>query len=98
MQSVLVASDGDMETAKAWLFDMDPFVTEANELPHQMLRAMYVEKDSMTDCADASSSEVGSSSRDAFSSEDVYWAHRKGAVRLSREWRKLFRKCVSFAA
>jgi hypothetical protein len=98
MQDVLGASEGDMEKAKAWLADMDPFVVEANELPHDMLPDMYAATNSSTPTS-TSSSDVGSRShKKGPSGEDVYWSHRKGAVQLSRQWRKLFRKCASPSA
>ena len=90
MQSVLVACDGDMAKAKGWLIDMDPFVAEGNELPTQ-LQAMYAEGTSDMQ----STEELPDASNDnnsVSSTEDVYWKHRKAAIRLSRQWRKLFRK------
>lgn len=93
LQSVIQACEGDVGVAKAWLVDMDPFVAEANELPDQ-LPPMYVTEDTHS----GSVRNVAGRQREnttASGSEDVYWAHRQGAVRLTREWRKLFRKCVS---
>lgn len=94
MQSVLEACDGNMDKAKAWLLDMDPFVAEDNELPHQLL-PMYAEDNTGKHSVEANSG-IGEGGRSIDTgSGDLYWAHRQGAVKLSREWRKLFRKCVA---
>ena len=78
--------------AKTWLQDMDPFVAEANELPDQ-LPPMYA-ADGANNSSVRSISGVQGESNTTSGSEDVYWSHRQGAVRLTREWRKLFRKCA----
>lgn len=90
VQSVLEACDGDMEKAKAWLLDMDPFVAEGNELPTQ-LQAMYAEGSSEKQST-AGAPNGSETSTSASSGEDVYWTHRKEAIRQCRQWRKLFRK------
>jgi hypothetical protein len=110
MQGVLEACGNDLDQARLWLLDMDPFVAECSELPEAL--PMYADEANQRTQMHADElnhrpahqpgmptprpeARISSSApQDAAAQHDVYWLHRRDAVRLSREWRRLFRRRV----
>lgn len=77
-----------MAVAGTWLADMAPFI-------HGDLDAarvtMYADEAAPPPGAGGAQAEAAPTAGGS-AAEDVYWEHRADAVRLTREWRRLFRR------
>eukprot|EP00892_Ulva_mutabilis_P006393 jgi/Ulvmu1/4125/UM019_0104.1 len=91
VQSVLQASEGNVAVASAWLADMAPFIHGELEAARIVMYADEVA------APPASPGGMPPAAGQPDAPEGLYWEHRADAMKLTREWRRLFRQSVAAA-
>jgi hypothetical protein len=99
MQSIVHACDGSFDVTECWLHEMsmdDPRSEEAQldpcEAVHRQPTWFNAADDDASAPSDAAPTRAAGRDAKEDPASDVYWTHRKQAIKLTQKWQKMMRR------